>query len=173
MFNRKVMSSSSWPHGLQYTRVPGPSLFAGVCPSPCPLNWWCLPAISSSVTLFFCLDLSWYPSLFQWVSSLHQVARVLELQLQPSVFSKSIQGWFPLRLTGLNSSGVFSSTTIWKPQFFSTLPFLWSALTSIRDYWKDHSFDNMDLCPKMMSLLFNTLSRFVIAFLPRINHLQF
>ena len=82
------------------------------------------PLSPSSPSAF---NLSQYPGLFQWVSSLHQVARVLELQLQPSILSKSIQGWFPLRLTGLNSSRVFSSTTIWKPQFFSTLPSLWSS----------------------------------------------
>ena len=47
------------------------------------------------------------------------------------------------------------------------------ALTSIHDYWKSHSFDYTDLCRKMMSLLLNTLSRFVIAFLPRSKHLLF
>ena len=46
--------------------------------------------------------------------------------------------------------------------------FLYSqALTSIHDYWKDHGLDYMDLCCKVMSLLFNMLSRFVITFLPR------
>ena len=39
--------------------------------------------------------------------------------------------------------------------------------TSVHDYWKNNSCDYMDLCGKVMSLLFNTLSRFVIAFLPR------
>ena len=45
------------------------------------------------------------------------------------------------------------------------------ALTSVHDYWKNHSFDYMDKVGKVMSLLFNTLSRFVIAFLPRSKHL--
>ena len=41
------------------------------------------------------------------------------------------------------------------------------ALTSIHGYWKNHSFDYMDLfVSKVMSLLFDMLSRFVIAFLP-------
>ena len=39
------------------------------------------------------------------------------------------------------------------------------TLTSIHDYWKNHNFDYMDC--KVMSLLFNMLSRFVILFLPR------
>ena len=41
------------------------------------------------------------------------------------------------------------------------------TLTSIHDYWKDHSFDCTDLVGKVISLLFNTLSRFVIVFLAR------
>ena len=41
------------------------------------------------------------------------------------------------------------------------------TLTSIHDYWKNHSTDYMDFISKVMSLLFNTLSRFVITFLSR------
>ena len=40
------------------------------------------------------------------------------------------------------------------------------TLTSIQDYWKSH-MDYMDLVSKVMSLLFNTLSRIVIVFLPK------
>ena len=49
-----------------------------------------------------------------------------------SVFPMNIQGWFPLGMTGLISllskglSRVFSSTTVWKYQFFSVQPSLWS-----------------------------------------------
>ena len=45
------------------------------------------------------------------------------------------------------------------------------TLTSIRVFWKNHSFDYADLFDKVMSLFFNTLSRFVIAFLPRSKRL--
>ena len=50
-----------------------------------------------------------------------------------SVLPVNIQGWSPLRLTGLISlpskglSGVFSSTTVWRHQFFGILPSLWSS----------------------------------------------
>ena len=90
-----------------------------------------------------------------------------------SVLPKSIQSWFPLGWTGwisLQSKGlsrVFSSTTVWKHPFFSTQPFFFfffgSILPSIHDYWKSHSFDYTDLFSKVMSLLFNMLSRFVIT----------
>ena len=45
------------------------------------------------------------------------------------------------------------------------------TLTSIHDYWKNHSFHYMDHCQKKVPLLLNTLSRFAIAFLPRSKHL--
>ena len=68
--------------------------------------------------------------------------------------SMNIQSWFPLGLTGLISlkskglSRVFSSTTIWKhwlSAFFGCLLY-GLTLTSTHDYWKNHSFDYMDLC---------------------------
>ena len=51
-FSRSVMSDSLWPHESQHTRLPCPSLSAGVYSNSHPLNWWCHPTISSSVTLF-------------------------------------------------------------------------------------------------------------------------
>ena len=45
------------------------------------------------------------------------------------------------------------------------------TLTFVHDYWKNYSFDYMDLVSKKKSLLFNTLSRLVITFLPRSKHL--
>ena len=45
------------------------------------------------------------------------------------------------------------------------------TLTSIHDYWKNHSFDYMEFVSKVMPLLFNMLSRFVIASLPKSKHL--
>ena len=59
---------------------------------------------------------------------------------------------------------------IWM-SFPAAHPSLWSNLTSVHEYWKNHIFDYTDHCHQVMSLLFNTLSRFVIAFLPRNRHL--
>ena len=79
--------------------------------------------------------------------------------------SKEYSRLISFRLTGLillskELSRVFSSTTVRKHQFFSTHPFYGPALTSVHDYWKNSSFDYTDLCWKVISLLFNTLSRF-------------
>ena len=52
MFSHSVVSDSLWPHGLQYTRIPCPSLAPGVCSNSCPLSWWCHPTNSSSLVPF-------------------------------------------------------------------------------------------------------------------------
>ena len=62
------------------------------------------------------------------------------------------------------------------PQFksigSSVFSFLYGpTLTSIQDYWKNHSFDYMDLCLQSNVSAFNMLSRFVIPFLPGSKHL--
>ena len=85
----------------------------------------------------------------------------------------NIQNWFPLGLTGLISlqskglSRVFSSTTLWKHQFFNISLLYDPVLTSEHDYWKNHRLTIQTFVGKIMSLLFNILSRLVIAFLQR------
>ena len=76
-----------WPHGLHHASLPWPSLFPGVCSNSCLLSQWCYLTNSSSATLFsFCLQSFQHLGLFHWVSSSHQVAKVLELQLQHQSF---------------------------------------------------------------------------------------
>ena len=92
--------------------------------------------------------------------------------------SKEIPGLISFRMDLLDLLAVQatqeSSPT---PQFKSinslALSFLYGpTLKSIHDFWKNHSFDYMDLCwQPLLSLLCNTLSRFVIAFLPRSKRL--
>ena len=97
------------------------------------------------------VNLSQHQGLFQWVSSSHQVAKILELQPQHQSFPMNIQDWFPLGLTDLillfkGLSRVFSNITVQKHQFFSTQFLYDPALTSIHAYWKNHSFDDTDIC---------------------------
>ena len=87
LFSRLVMSDSLRPHKLQHARLPCPSPTPGVHPNPGPLSWWSHLTISSSVVPFSsCLNLSQHQSLFKWVNSSHQVAKVLEFQLQHQSF---------------------------------------------------------------------------------------
>ena len=68
-----------------------------------------------------------------------------------TAFPVTVQGWCTLLLTSLISllckglSRVFSSTKIWKHQFFSTLPYA-SLLIFIYEYQEKHKFDYMNLC---------------------------
>ena len=128
-FSHPVISDSLQPHGLQYARPLWPSLSPKVCPSSCPVHRWCHPATSSSHALFF-WDQSFPTSgsfpVSQWFTSYNQNTRV---SASASVFRVSTQGWFNLRLTGLillstGLPGDFSSTTVPRHQFFSTLPSL-------------------------------------------------
>ena len=112
---------------------------------------------------------------------MHQVAKVLECQLQHQSNSATslIQDWFPCRLTGWISllskglSRVFSSTTIRKHQFFGSqlffivqllYPYMTTGKTIALTRWT--FFDKV-----MLTKLFNMLSRLVITFLPRSKHL--
>ena len=125
-----------WPHELQHARPPCPSLSPWDRSNSCPLNPWYHPTISSS-----CCSLllpSVFPSsgsfpvnlLFQWVFCTG--GQSIGASASASVLPMNIQGWLSLELTGLISLlskglwRVFSSTTIWKCQFFSVQPSLWS-----------------------------------------------
>ena len=85
-FSCSVVSDFLWPHGLQHARPPCPSPTPRVYSNSRPLSWWCHPTISSSVVRFSSFCLSQHQGFFKWVSSLHQVAKVLEFQLQHQSF---------------------------------------------------------------------------------------
>ena len=86
-FSHSVMSDPLWPRGLQHTRPPCPSPTPGVYSNSCPLSRWCHWTVASSVIPFSsAFNLSQHQGLFRWLSSLHQVAKVLEFQLQHQSF---------------------------------------------------------------------------------------
>ena len=127
-FSHSVVSDSLWPHGLQHTRLPCSSPTPGTYSNSCPLCRWCHPTISSSLTSFSSYPQSFPVSgLFKWFSSLHQVAKVLEFQLQHQSFqwvfridTSGWTGWISLQSKGL--SRVVSNTTVQKHQFFGAQP---------------------------------------------------
>ena len=99
-------------------------------PRFCSLYQWCHPAISSSDALFsFCPQS--FPASRTLPMSHPFTSDGYNTSASASVLPVNIQGWSPLRLTGLISllskglSGVFSSTTVWRHQFFGILPPLW------------------------------------------------
>ena len=95
---------------------------------------------------------SQHQSLFQWVSSLHAVAKVLGVSALASFLPKKSQGWSPSEWTSwISLQSKRLSRVFPKPWFesinSSVLSFLHSpTLTSIHDHWKNHSLDQTDLC---------------------------
>ena len=108
---------------------------------------------------------SQHQSLFQWVNSLHEVAKVLDALA--SVLPMNTQDWCPLEWTGWISlqfkglSRVFPNTTVQKHQFFSAQPLYGLTLTSICGYWKNRSFDYTDLCWQSDVFTFKYALKFV------------
>ena len=122
------MCNSLWPHGLQHPMLSCSSLSPRVCPNSCLLRQWCHPTISSSVSpIYSCLQS--FPALgsFPMSQLFTSGGQSIGASASASVLLITIQGWFHLELTGLISflfrglSRVFSSTTVWKHQFFGRI----------------------------------------------------
>ena len=146
-FSHSIVSDSLWPHELQHARPPCPSPTPRAYPNSCLLSWWCHPTISLSVVPFSDFNLSQHQDLFKWVSSLHQVAKVLEFQLQHHSFQWTLRiDLLQDGLVGSPCSPKNSQESSPTPQFKSinsaVLSFLYNpTLTSIHDYWKNHSLE--------------------------------
>ena len=104
----------------------------------------------SSIPFFSHLQFSQHQGLFKWVSSLHQVAKVLEFQLQHQSFQWTLgltsfsMDWFDLlALQGILKS--FLQHYSWKALILA-LSLYGPTLISIHDYWKNHRFDYTELC---------------------------
>ena len=160
--------------------MPGfPVLHHLACWNSCLSSQWCHPTISSSVIPFSsCLQFSSI-RVFSNESALcisWPKYWSFSFSISPS---KDIQDWFPLVLTGLISfqskglSRIFSNTAIQKHQCFATQPSLWSNSYShpYMTTGKAIALTSWTFVSKVMPLLFNALSRFVIAFLLRSKHL--
>ena len=137
---------------------------------------WCYPNISSFTALFSCLQS--FPALGSFPMSLLLTSGIKSIRASAKVLPMSIQGWSPLGLTGmiyLLSKGllrVFSSTTIWKHQFFGTQPSLWfNSHIHASLLEKNIALTLQTFVGKVMPLLFNMLFRFVLGFLSRSKHL--
>ena len=142
-----IVSNSLWPHGLQHTRLPCPSATPRACSNSCH------PTISSSVSPFASCLRSFPASGFFLMSqffasggqSIGASASASVLQgIFRTYFLKDWLVWSPCSPRDSQES---SPTPQFKSITSSTLSFLYSlTLTSIHGYWKNHSFDWMDLC---------------------------
>ena len=168
-FSCSVGSNSLWPHGLQHTRLSCPSPTPRVYSNSCLLSQWYHPTISSSIVPFSSCPQSFAASESFPMSQLFTSGGQ---SIEASVFPMNIQGWIRLGLTGLISmmsrglSRVFSNTTVRKYPFFGAQPYLLSSSHSYTWLLEKLALTIRTFVGKVMSLLFNMMSRFVIAFLP-------
>ena len=160
-----VVSNSLRPHGLQHPRLPCPSPFPGVSSDSCPLGQCCHPTISSSAARFsFCLQS--FPASGPFPMTCLFPSSGQSIGASASVLPMDIDSEFPLGMTDLISlqskglSRVFSSTTVWKHQFFGAQPSLCIASHPYMTTGKIIALTTWIFVGKMMSLLFSTLSRF-------------
>ena len=122
------------------------------------------------------LNLSQHQGVFRWVTSSHQVTKVFEFQLQHQSSSEH-SGLLSFRkddwtLLSKGLSGVFSNTTVQKTSILQCSAFFIVQLSHpYMTTGKTIALTRWTYAGKVMSLLFNMLSRLVIAFLPRSNRL--
>ena len=147
-FSHSVMSDLLQPHGWEHARLPCSSPTPGDFSNYCPSSQWCHPTISSSVIPHSsCLQSFLASGSFQMSQFFASGGERIGVSASASVLSMNIQDWFPLGwLVGTPCSPRHSQESSPKPHFKSisslVLSFLWSpTLTSIHDYWENHSLN--------------------------------
>ena len=173
-FSHSVVSDSLWPHGLQHTRLPCPSQTPGACSDSCPSIWWCHPTISSSVDPFSsCLQSfpasgsfprsQFFPSGGQYwnfsfsISPSNEYSRLISFRID----------WFDLLAVQGTLKSLLqdhsSKASILQCSAFFIVQLSYPYITT----GKTIALTRQTFVSKVMSLLFNKLSRLVIDFLPR------
>ena len=183
-FSLSVVSYPLRPHRLQRARLPCPSPTPGAYSDSCPSLELVMP---SNHLILGCpsppsFNLSQHQGLFQWVSSLHQVAKYWSFSFSISPSSEysglnipilnslrmdwldllAVEGTLRILLRHRNSK----ASIIWRSAFFIVQlshPYMTTGKTIALTRWT--------FVGKVMSLLFNMLSRLVITFLPRSKRL--
>ena len=165
------MSNSLRPHGLQHSKLPCPSSTPGACSNSCLSSQWCHPTISPSFIPFSYLQSFPASRSFPMSPFFASGGQSIGVLASASVLPMNIQ-WFPLGWTGwisLQSKGlsrVFSNTTVQKHQFFSAQLSSLSNSHIHTTTGKTIALTRLTFVGKV-TLLFNMLSRLVIAFFPR------
>ena len=179
MFSRSVVSDSLQPHGLQHTRLP--------CPSPSPRarsNSYPIASMMTSNQFILCRLLLLLPSIFPSIRVFYNESSLHIRWPKDWRFSFSISPsndysglisfrthWFDLLAVQGTPKSLFQhhiskASTLWHSAFFMVQ--LWDACMTTG---KITALIIWTIFGKVMSLLFNMLSRFVTAFLLRSKHL--
>ena len=167
LFQISSFSLSLWPHRMQNARIPCPSSTPRACSNSYPSSWWCHPTIST------CHILRLMPSIFPSIRIFSNKSvlciRWPELQLQQHSFNEYSglisfrSDWFDLlavqgTLKSLLQNHSSKASILWRSAFFIVQPHIHTW------YWKTIALTRWTIVGKLMSLVFNMLSRLVIAF---------
>ena len=171
-------SSVQSPHEPQHTRPPCPSPVPGVHPNPCPSSRWYHPTISSSIVPFSSCPQSFPASVFSDESALHirwpkywSFSFSISLSNEHPGLITFRMDWLDLlavqgTLNSLLQHHSSKASILWHSAFFIVQlshPYMTTRKTIALTRWT--------FVGKVMSLLFNMLSRLVITFLSRSKRL--
>ena len=146
-FSHSAMSVSLWPHGLQHPRLPCPSTTPGACSDSYPLSLWCHPTISSSVVPFSHLQTFPASGSFQMSQLFASGGQCIGVSASTSVFPMKDSGLISFRMDWLDLFAVQGNLKILlqhhssKASILCCSAFFKVQLTSIHDYWENHSLD--------------------------------
>ena len=168
------MSDYLQPHEPQHARPPCPSPTPGVYPNSCPSSQWYHPTISSSVVPFSCLQSCPASGSFQMSQLFAAGGQSIGVSASTSILSMNTQDWFPLGMDWLDLlevQGILKSllqhhsskASILRCSAFFIVQLSHPYMTT----GKTIALTSRTFVGKVMSLLFNMLSRLVITFLPR------
>ena len=171
------MSDSLWPMNRSMPGLPVHHQLPESTWNSCPLSRWCHPTISSSVDPFSSCPQSFPASgSFQMSQFFASGGQSIGVSASTSVLPMNTQDWSPLAWTGwisLQSKGLKSLLQ----NYSSKASILWHSASFIvqlsHPYMttgKTIALTRQTFVGKVMSLLFKTLSRLVITFLPRSKH---
>ena len=176
--SHSVMSDSLQPHESQHTRPPCPSPTPGVHSDSCPSSQWCHPAISSSVVPFSSCPQSLPASesfpmsqlYMRWPKYWSFSFSIIPSKEHPVLISFRMDWWDLFAVQGALKSLLqhhTSKASILRRSAFFTVQLSHPYMTT----GKTISLTRWTFVGKVMSLLFNMLSRLVITFLPRSKRL--
>ena len=177
-FSRSVLPNCLWP---QHARPPCSSPTPGIYPNPCPLSRWCHPTISSSVVPFSSCPQSFpAPGSFQISQLFASGGQCIGVSASTSVLPMNTQDWsISFRMDWLDLlavQGTLKSLLLHHSSKASILQHSASFTVQLSNPYmttgKTIALTRWTFVGKVMSLFYNMLSRWVIAFLPRSKRLS-
>ena len=179
-FSHSVVSDSLQPHEPQHSRPSCPSPTPGVHPNACPLSQWCHPTISSSIVPFSSCPQSFPVSgFFQMSRFFASGGQSIGVSASTSVLPRNNQDWFPLgyQMDWLDLLAVQGTLSLLQYHSSKASILLCSAFFIVQlshpymTTGKTIALTRLTFVDKVISLLFNMLSKLVITCLSRSRHL--